>query len=151
PTMGLAREPGKKYPAVLIVPGGYGQPAAQWVQTFARHGYAALSMDIGGNWQPDPQKPAERNPNGGPPADDNTRFRLPNVANDDTWMYHAVADVILARSLLRVVPDVDQEHVGVTGSGWGGYVTCIVAALDARFQAAAPGFACGFLEAHSFW
>ena len=37
----------------------------------------------------------------------------------DQWMYHAVADTILAHSLLRSHPRVDSENVGVMGISWG--------------------------------
>jgi cephalosporin-C deacetylase-like acetyl esterase len=150
-TLGLEREPGKKFPAVLLLPGGNGQPSVQWVQTFARYGFVAMTIDLGGSWQRTPQTPYERLPEGGPPGDDATKFRLPDERDRDTWMYHAVANAILARSILGIVPDVEKEHIGITGSGWGGYLTCLVAAVDPRFQAAVPVFGCGFLEARSFW
>jgi hypothetical protein len=150
-TLGLEREPGKQI--------SRGLASARWrwtgfravVQTFARYGFVAMTIDLGGSWQRTPQSPFERLPEGGPPADDATKFRLPDERDRDTWMYHAVADAILARSILGAVPDVDKEHIGVTGSGWGGYLTCLVASVDPRFQAAVPVFGCGFLEAHSFW
>ena len=62
----------------------------------------------------------------------------------DQWTYHAVADVILAHSLLRSLPEVDADRTGVTGISWGGYLTCIVAGVDADlnlpFQSMAAGF-----------
>jgi hypothetical protein len=150
-TLGMERAAGTKFPALLLLPGGNGQASGQLVQIYARQGYAAMMIDLGGNWQRDAQTPLERNPDGGPAADEGTRFREPATPDADTWMYHAVADAILARSLLTKVPDLDQAHIGVTGAGWGGYVTCLAAALDPRFAAAAPVYACGFLESRSFW
>ena len=47
-------------------------------------------------------------------------------------------------------PNAEQRY-GMVGYCWGGYVTCLVASVDPRFQAAVPVFGCGFLEAHSFW
>ena len=55
-----------------------------------------------------------------------------------------MADVILAHSLIRSLPEVDPERTGVTGISWGGYLTCIVAGVDSRFQLAVPVYGCGF-------
>ena len=151
-TLGLeASDPKRKYPTVLLVHGGDGQAFSQWAQIYARHGYAALAMDLGGNWQRGPQTPAERLPDGGPPQDDPAKFPPSAAPDRDSWMYHAVADVILARSLLHIVPEADETRVGVLGLGWGGSVACIVAGLDPRFKAVVPVFGCGFLEANSAW
>jgi hypothetical protein len=40
----------------------------------------------------------------------------------DQWSYHAVANVILAHSLLLSFGDVDKERTAVTGISWGGYM-----------------------------
>ncbi len=44
----------------------------------------------------------------------------------DQWMYHAVADCILANSLLRALPGVDPDRVGLMGFSWGGVITSTV-------------------------
>ena len=69
----------------------------------------------------------------------------------DMWTYHAVADVILAHSLLRSLPEVDPERTALTGISWGGYLTCITAGIDHRFKAAVPVYGCGFLHDNSVW
>ena len=69
----------------------------------------------------------------------------------DQWPYHAVADVILAHSFLRSLPEVDADRIGVTGISWGGYLTCIVSGLDDRFKFAVPVYGCGFLGDNSVW
>src|SRR5262249_24596466 len=51
----------------------------------------------------------------------------------DQWMYHAVADVVLADSWLRSLPEVDERHVGLMGISWGGIVASTVAGIDNRF------------------
>jgi hypothetical protein len=107
-------------------------------------------MDLSGNWQPD-RKNRERLPDGGPNADDGTKFGDPNLPDRDRWTYHAVADVLLAHSLIRSFPEVDAAHTGLTGISWGGYLTCIVAGVDWRFQAACPQYGCGFLGDNSAW
>jgi hypothetical protein len=62
----------------------------------------------------------------------------------EQWAYHAVADVMLANSLLRSLPQVDPDRIGLTGISWGGYLTCLSAGTDARFKLAVPIYGCGF-------
>jgi hypothetical protein len=69
----------------------------------------------------------------------------------DDWSYHAVANGILAHSLLRSFPEVYAGLTAVTGISWGGYTTCIVASIDHRFKAAVPVYGCGFLNENSTW
>ncbi|MGY8694440.1 MAG: alpha/beta hydrolase family protein, partial [Verrucomicrobiia bacterium] len=64
---------------------------------------------------------------------------------EDQWMYHAVADTILANSLLRSFGEVDPEKVGVMGISWGGVITSTVMGLDDRFAFAIPTYGCGNL------
>lgn len=61
-------------------------------------------------------------------------------------MYHAIATVIKSNSLLRELPEVDANAVGITGVSWGGTLTCVCAGLDPRFQWAAPVYGCGFRD-----
>ncbi len=70
---------------------------------------------------------------------------------EDQWTYHAVADVILGHSLLRSFPEVDPDRIGLTGISWGGYLACIVSAVDGRFPFTAPVYGCGFLGEDSTW
>lgn len=44
-----------------------------------------------------------------------------------------------------------MPRTGVTGISWGGYLTCIVAGVDSRFQAAVPVYGCGHLDENSAW
>jgi hypothetical protein len=67
------------------------------------------------------------------------------------WSYHAIAAVIRAHSLLRSLPHVDADRVGVTGISWGGYLTSIVAGVDDRFKVAVPVYGCGFIHENSAW
>ena len=56
-----------------------------------------------------------------------------------------------SHSLLRSMPQVDADRIGLTGISWGGYLTCIVAGMDDRFKFAAPVYGCGFLGEDSVW
>jgi dienelactone hydrolase len=141
-------QPGEKAPAIVLVHGGGGTAFDAWVRLWVSRGYVAISMDTCGTVPKGSYGKWERHDAGGPPGNDfNTS--LERVA--DQWNYHAVADAILAHSLLRARPDVDIDRIGLTGISWGGYLTCIVSALDDRFKFAAPVYGCGFLGDNSVW
>jgi dienelactone hydrolase len=150
-TLGLEPASDRKYPAMVLVHGGGGQAFDKWVEVYAKRGYAAISMDLAGNWKPDAQSQSQRHPEGGPGQDGTTKFRQAEAPDKDQWTYQTVADVLLAHSLIRSFPEVDTERTGVTGISWGGYLTCIVAGVDGRFKAACPQYGCGFLGDNSAW
>ena len=55
-----------------------------------------------------------------------------------------VRDALAGLELLRSLPDVDPNRVGVTGNSGGGYLCCLLMAIDGDLAAAAPGtFVCG--------
>ena len=150
-TLGIDTTPGKKFPAVVLVHGGGGTAFDQWVRVYAKRGYAAISMDLAGFWIPAPGQKPVRHSNWGPNQEDSTKFMETPPPHHDQWTYHAVADVLLAHSLIRSLPEVHIERTGLTGISWGGYLTCIVAGLDQRFKVAVPQYGCGFLEDNSAW
>lgn len=136
----------KKLPAMVLVHGGGGTAFKEWAELWAKRGYVAIAMDLAGAG---PDK--KRLPDGGPGQGDDTKFPKEKTDLKEVWTYHAVAAVIRANSLLRSLPNVDPDRVGVTGISWGGYLTCIVAGLDDRFKAAVPVYGCGFLLDNSAW
>jgi dienelactone hydrolase len=135
-------QPGKKVPAMVLVHGGGGTAFADWVRLWTSRGYAAIAMDTCGcvpkgtygNWHHDPM--------GGPAGWGG--FGQIDEPREDQWTYHAVADAILANSLLRSMPEVDPNRIGLTGISWGGYLTCIIAGADNRFRLAVPVYGCGY-------
>jgi dienelactone hydrolase len=111
-------------------------------------GYAAISIAVEG--QTDDYSPGTRPRNWFPHAwpgparegiygDSDESFR-------DQWMYHAVADTILANSLLRSLPEVDADKVGIMGISWGGIITSTVIGIDTRFAFAIPTYGGGYLH-----
>jgi len=144
----LAGDPSldKNLPAIVLVHGGGGQAFDQWARLWASRGYAAIAMDLAGCG---PGK--ERLEDGGPDQGDNTKFGAIDQPVTDQWTYHAVANAILAHSLILSFPEIDTERTALTGISWGGYLTCIVAGLDNRFKAAVPVYGCGFLDKNSCW
>lgn len=144
-------KPGQKVPGIVLVHGGGGTAFANWVRLWNRRGYAAIAMDTCGSV---PGKEAysmthPRHEQGGPPGWGG--FTQIEEPVEDQWTYHAIADVILAHSLLRAQPDVDVANIGITGISWGGYLTCIAAGVDDRWKFAVPIYGCGFLQDDSVW
>lgn len=137
------------WPAMVLVHGGGGTAFADWVRLWTERGYAAIAMDTCGAVPRGTYGKWERSGVGGPPGWGAFETALAPVA--DQWPYHAVAAVVLAHSLIRAMPEVDATRVGLTGISWGGYLTCIVAGVDARFRFAVPVYGCGFLGENSAW
>lgn len=136
----------RTYPTIVLVHGGGGTAFREWAELWAKRGYAAIAMDLAGCG---PQR--KRLANGGPGQSDEEKFGAIDKPFTDQWTYHAVANVILAHSLVRSFEEVDAGRTAVTGISWGGYLTCIVAGLDNRFKAAVPVYGCGFLHDNSAW
>ena len=134
---------------IVLVHGGGGTAFDVWVRLWTSRGYAAIAMDTCGcvpkgtygNWQ--------RHDAGGPPGWGG--FDKADEPAGDQWPYHAASAVIRAHSLLRSMPEVDADRIGLTGISWGGYLTCLVSGLDDRFKFAAPVYGCGFLGENSVW
>ncbi len=148
-TLGVEKEHGKRFPGMVLVHGGGGHAFRAWAELYARRGYAAIAMDLDGHRGEGTDM--KLMPEGGPGQDHGTKFHRSDLPDKDQWTYHAVADVLLAHSLIRTFEEVDPDRTGVIGISWGGYLTCIVAGLDPRFKAALPMYGCGFLHENSSW
>jgi dienelactone hydrolase len=134
------------FPAMVLVHGGGGKAFRNWAEHWAKRGYVAIAMDTAGCG------PNGRLPDGGPGQGDESKFRnFTAMETRDMWTYHAVAAVVRGHSLVRSLPEVDRNRIGLTGISWGGYLTCIVAGIDERFKVAVPVYGCGFLGDNSHW
>jgi dienelactone hydrolase len=142
-------KPGGKVPGMVLVHGGGGTAFDEWVRLWTARGYAAISMDTCGCTAGGTDGKRPRHEMGGPPGWGG--FDRIDDPVEDQWTYHAVADVVLAHSLLRSLPEVDGNRIGLTGISWGGYLACIAAGVDDRFRFAAPVYGCGFLGDNSCW
>ncbi|MBI5397742.1 MAG: prolyl oligopeptidase family serine peptidase [Verrucomicrobia bacterium] len=143
------RKPGQKVPGMVLVHGGGGTAFASWVKLWTSRGYAAIAMDTCGAVPRGSYGKWQRHDAGGPPGwGGSDQIDEPM---EDQWTYHAVADALLAHSLLRSMPVVDASRIGLTGISWGGYLTCIIAGVDDRFRFAVPVYGCGFLGDNSTW
>ncbi len=155
-TLALDTSLDSKLPAVVLVHGGGGTAFREWAELWAKRGYAAIAMDLAGH-RPIEGKNAHDGSNrkrlatGGPDQGDGEKFGSIDAAPGDQWPFQAVANVVLAHSLIRSFDEVDPERTAVTGISWGGYLTCIAAGVDSRFKAAVPVYGCGFLHKNSAW
>ncbi|MCA9155921.1 MAG: acetylxylan esterase, partial [Planctomycetales bacterium] len=146
----------RPWPAVVLIHGGGGTAFREWAELWAKRGYAAIAMDLAGYRPIEGQNPHQRDKrtrleDGGPDQGDDEKFGSVDKPPGEQWPYHAVANVLLAHSLIREFPEVDGDRTAVTGISWGGYLTCIVAGVDSRFKAAVPVYGCGHLHEHSAW
>ena len=138
---------GSPVPGVVLVHGGGGTAFSEWVTEWTNRGYAAISIAVEGqtDWKNDPPSINtgwHQHAMAGPAR--------AGVYNDtgvepitDQWMYHAVADTVLANSLLRSLPEVDASKVGLMGVSWGGVITSTAIGIDDRFSFAVPTYGCG--------
>ncbi len=142
------------FPGIVLIHGGGGTAFREWVELWVSKGYAAIAMDLAGSQPIEGKNPHDRKnrtrlTEGGPNQSHVEKFDAIKSDKSEHWCYHAPANVILAHSLIHSFPEVDQDRTALTGISWGGYLTCIVAGLDNRFDAAVPVYGCGFLDNHS--
>ncbi len=136
------------WPAVVCVHGGGGTAFNEWVAKWNEHGYAAISMDLEGHY---PIRQADGENRGPRISTENPGLKRLGIFKnyedpiEQQWYYHAVAQVILAHSLIRSFPEVNSEKIGITGISWGGTLTSTTMGVDHRFSFAIPVYGCGFL------
>jgi dienelactone hydrolase len=145
----------EKLPGIVLIHGGGGTAYKEWVRKWNEHGFAAIAIAVEGqiderNREGPPEILWKRHAFGGPP-----RIKIYGDSAEplaDQWMYHAVADTILANSLLRSQPEIDPKKIGLSGISWGGVITSTVMGIDRRFAFAIPIYGCGHLaDATNFW
>jgi len=139
-------------PAVVLVHGGAGTAYADWVREWNRRGYAAIAMDLEGHlpeW--DEQAGGYKPHEWGGPANQPV-WKDIDEPEREQWTYHAVADIALAHSLLRSLPGVDPERIGIAGVSWGAVLTEIAVGIDERYRFAIPVYGSGFVaESESYF
>ncbi|MCG6156477.1 alpha/beta hydrolase family protein [Rubinisphaera margarita] len=153
--LGMPEDTSKKVPGIVLVHGGGGTAYREWVEKWNAHGFAAISIDVEGQTDV-PMNPGRRGSRWeqhewpGP-----QRLGIFSDADQplaDQWIYHAVADAVLARNLLQSLPEVNGDQIGLAGISWGGVVTSTVIGIDSRFAFAIPIYGCGRLfNAGNHW
>ena len=135
-----------KVPGIVLVHGGGGSAFEEWVKLWVAHGYAAISIAVEGQTNvrivnEEGKRSWKRHDWAGP--------RRAGIYGDmakpieDQWMYHAVADTILANSLLTSLPVICGNKIGLMGISWGGVIASTVIGIDDRFAFAIPTYGCG--------
>lgn len=143
---------GEQVPGMVLVHGGGGTAYAQWVKIWNDRGYAAMAMDLEGHLPETLQGMNQwvSHPGSGP-------VRRGIFADSDApvhgqWMYHAVAAVTWAHTILRAIPTVDPNKIGLMGISWGSIVAAIAAGIDDRYAFAIQAYGCGYLyESPNQW
>ncbi len=155
----------KKVPAVVLMHGGGGYAYPNWVKLWNDRGYAAIAVCNTGyypaktgitdffsasSWTRSvPKEVLETDPRVMPPDNDGMYSSTGSI--DRMWMYHAVAQTIIANNLLRSDSRIDPDKIGLTGISWGGVIASIAIGYDSRFAFAVPVYGSGYLhEAHSW-
>jgi dienelactone hydrolase len=154
--LGLPEEQKGRVPGMVLVHGGGGTAFKEWVKKWNEHGFAAISIAVEGQTdQPDTAAPPKgrgwkRHDWAGP-----ARVGIYEDSAEplgEQWIYHAAADTVLANSLLRSLPEVNADKVGLMGISWGGVIASTVVGIDARFAFAIPTYGCGHLfDADNQW
>jgi len=141
--VGMPAEYVAPVPAVVLVHGGGGTAFKEWVRQWTQRGYAAISIAVEGQTDRKIDGAWERHAWAGPQRQGIYHDSAEPLV--DQWMYHAVADTILAHSLIRSLDGVDARRVGIMGISWGGVITSTVIGIDDRFAFAIPTYGCGAL------
>ena len=131
---------GNIFPGLVLISGGDQPALKEWVELWAKEGYAAITCDYGNT----------RMAKDAGPTPKNIEERLASIYDSikhgpkAVRAYRTSSTAILAHSLLLSFPEVSKNKTGVTGISWGGFQTCIVSGIDNRFKAAVPVFGCAF-------
>lgn len=140
-----------KVPGIVLVHGGGGTAFREWVEKWNEHGYAAIAIAHEGQIDQRAEKKKWKQ-HAWPGPSRNGIYADTAEPLKEQWMYHAVADTILANSLLRSLPEVDADNVGIMGISWGGVITSTVMGIDSRFAFAIPTYGCGHMfDAENQW
>lgn len=156
---GFPEDAKEKLPAVMHIHGGGQRAFLAEVQMLVRRGYAALSVNWGGNGD---GEPPFNSPDGAQPGDPNTDWGAvdPSQLNvqgygsmlpgpkqffedrehpkNNNW-YLLTLGCRRGLTFLEQQPEVDPARLGVHGYSMGGNLTMYVAGTDDRVRAAVPG------------
>ena len=149
----------EKVPGVVLVHGGGGSASADWVKTWTGRGYAAIAVDLEGQI---PKRDSAGKAwirtdtlghewGGGPQRHGNAFGDCFDRPFEEQWPYHAVADTVLAVSLLASMPEVDPARIGLVGISWGSVVNTIAGGIDDRPAFVVSQYIGGFLNLDSDW
>lgn len=156
---------GENVPAVVLVHGGGGHAYPEWIRLWNERGFAAIAMDTTGFFPNEKWKGLAGTEY--PPKSEETHVRKlygdleqegytvgPNnshmedvgLPHEEQWMYHAVADTILAHNILLQDPRIANDQIGICGVSWGGVITSIAIGYDNRYAFAIPIYGSAYVD-----
>ena len=149
--LGIPKVRAAKVPGIVLVHGGGGTAFRKWVEKWNDNGFAAIAIAHEGQVdRRDGRRKWAKHKWPGPSR--TGHYKDTSKTLKDQWMYHAVADTILANSLLRSLPEIRSDKVGLMGVSWGGVITSTVMGIDSRFAFAIPTYGCGDMAgAENHW
>jgi len=128
----------------ILLHGGGATALKEWCEKWADKGMASLSIGLEGQTDQKAVPKFKKTPFPGPRrkgAYCDSQLPIP-----EQWMYHTMAQSIMANTLLRSQHGVNADNVGVAGVSWGGVLTATLITFDYdRLAFAIPGYGCGSL------
>lgn len=118
--------PAGGWPGVVLVHGGGGTAFPNWVEEWRAAGFAVIAPDWYNRY------PAPGLTNAAPSETSVPRGLLPGGKRQDHVA--VVANLVLAHSLLRSLPEVNPARTVYVGLSWGSWYGSAVLALDPRFR-----------------
>ncbi len=135
----------KKLPAILLVHGGGGTAHLGRTISWARRGYAVLTIDLPGRGD---QRRNSRST--GPDMDVPNLLRIkPDLSYN--YLVHAVAAARNGITYLTQRKEVDSSRIGMVGLSWGGVITLLTNGQDKRLKTAVNVFGAGYIPEGCTW
>ena len=139
------------YPAVVLMHGGGGHADHKWVEYWNGKGYVAIATDFYGNQYGMLYGEKICNPLASQHSAAGS-FKSTKKDFANSWVYHSVANLILAFNVLRDGGKVNVNKIALTGISWGSVLTCITSGVDDRFCAFVPVYGGGYVyDSRTFW
>ena len=160
--------PSAKVPAVVLVHGGTGHAYAEWIKKWNDRGYAAIAMDNTGYFPSIEGKAIAGREiesanfwhhglcdiflqDGYVDAPDNDKVSTSALPIDRQWLYHAVADTIIAHNILANDERVDCSKIGISGISWGAVIASIAIGYDTDYAFAVMIYGSAYLDEGHGW
>jgi len=126
----------------ILLHGGGATAFKEWNERWARNGMASLAIGLEGQTDEGQNGRFTSTPFPGPRrvgAYCDSQLPIP-----EQWMYHTMAQSIMANTLLRAQHGVNADNVGVAGVSWGGVIAATLISFDYdRLAFAIPAYGCG--------
>ncbi len=133
--------PPSGYPAVVMVQGGSGTAYHTFAGYFNRLGFATIAMDLY-NCFPERIEPNDNVVRQPLPGQSFVEFGGDEAGSRQ--VVRSIGNAVLAHSLLRSMPGIDADRIGMVGISWGSVFSSVVSAIDSRLKIIVPVYGHGF-------